>query len=153
MDKDLFYKSIKITSQNIANNPNDFSAEEIEKYFLEFAKLYNTITPKLPIVNSRCCGRCDGINDLCVADTLCEEHDIVGCEKCFPYEPSEQIMVGDKVIYEGREGIVICYYKDQVSSDAVGIDFKASFKDTHNLNGRLDGNTGKWVPINFISKL
>ena len=53
MDKDLFYKSIKITSQNIANNPNDFSAEEIEKYFLEFAKLYNTITPKLPIVNSR----------------------------------------------------------------------------------------------------
>ena len=62
-------------------------------------------------------------------------------------------MVGDKVIYEGREGIVICYYKDQVSSDAVGIDFKASFKDTHNLNGRLDGNTGKWVPINFISKL
>lgn len=32
---------------------------------------------------SRCCGRCDGVNDLCVADTVCEDHSVMGCEKCF----------------------------------------------------------------------
>lgn len=32
---------------------------------------------------SRCCGRCDGVNDLCVADTTCEVHEILGCEICF----------------------------------------------------------------------
>lgn len=32
---------------------------------------------------SRCCGRCDGVNDLCVADMVCEEHDEQGCEICY----------------------------------------------------------------------
>jgi len=32
---------------------------------------------------SRCCGRCDGIHDICVADQVCESHDIMGCEMCF----------------------------------------------------------------------
>jgi hypothetical protein len=32
---------------------------------------------------SRCCGRCDGINDLCHADRICKNHDNIGCEICF----------------------------------------------------------------------
>jgi len=32
---------------------------------------------------SRCCGRCDGVNDLCVADMVCDNHDVKGCEICF----------------------------------------------------------------------
>ena len=32
---------------------------------------------------NRCCGRCDGNHDVCVADTICENHNIRGCEKCF----------------------------------------------------------------------
>lgn len=32
---------------------------------------------------SRCCGRCDGVNDLCVTDMVCDEHNITGCEICF----------------------------------------------------------------------
>ena len=32
---------------------------------------------------SRCCGRCDGVSDLCVADTICDDHSIMGCEECF----------------------------------------------------------------------
>lgn len=31
----------------------------------------------------RCCGRCDGVNDECVSDMNCKEHDIQGCETCF----------------------------------------------------------------------
>lgn len=32
---------------------------------------------------SRCCGRCDGVHDLCVADQVCENHEVMGCEICF----------------------------------------------------------------------
>jgi hypothetical protein len=32
---------------------------------------------------SRCCGRCDGNSDECVADMVCEEHKRQGCEKCY----------------------------------------------------------------------
>lgn len=32
---------------------------------------------------SRCCGRCDGVNDLCVADMMCYDHKILGCEICY----------------------------------------------------------------------
>lgn len=32
---------------------------------------------------NRCCGRCDGINDICVADKICETHSIQGCEICY----------------------------------------------------------------------
>ncbi len=32
---------------------------------------------------SRCCGRCDGVNDLCVADMVCDKHDNMGCEICY----------------------------------------------------------------------
>lgn len=31
----------------------------------------------------RCCGRCDGHNDICVADRFCEAHNVQGCEECF----------------------------------------------------------------------
>jgi hypothetical protein len=39
---------------------------------------------KLNNYKSRCCGRCDGINDECFADMMCEEHDIQGCFFCWP---------------------------------------------------------------------
>jgi len=34
---------------------------------------------------SRCCGRCDGVNDLCVSDMACNEHNKQGCEVCWPH--------------------------------------------------------------------
>lgn len=33
--------------------------------------------------SNRCCGRCNGIDDICVTDTTCEPHRILGCEICF----------------------------------------------------------------------
>jgi hypothetical protein len=32
---------------------------------------------------SRCCGRCDGVNDICVTDMICEEHSETGCKICY----------------------------------------------------------------------
>ena len=32
---------------------------------------------------SRCCGRCNGFDDICVADMVCEKHGVEGCEDCY----------------------------------------------------------------------
>lgn len=34
---------------------------------------------------SRCCGRCDGHNDICVSDQVCDSHDKEGCTVCWPH--------------------------------------------------------------------
>ncbi len=38
----------------------------------------------IPPKKSRCCGRCDGINDLCFADMYCDDHKQLGCRVCWP---------------------------------------------------------------------
>lgn len=35
-------------------------------------------------MTTRCCGRCDGVNDICIADQLCEVHKVEGCRICWP---------------------------------------------------------------------
>lgn len=35
-------------------------------------------------VKSRCCGRCNGIDDICVTDMICDDHNIQGCLICWP---------------------------------------------------------------------
>ena len=63
---------------------NDFikSCKERANSFNETAhwmKYHNEQTqPK-----SRCCGRCDGVNDICVADMICDDHTTRGCETCY----------------------------------------------------------------------
>lgn len=52
-----------------------FGFEEAKEIFLGYL-------PK-PIKKSRCCGRCDGVHDICVADMVCDDHEIMGCEICF----------------------------------------------------------------------
>jgi hypothetical protein len=34
-------------------------------------------------VTNRCCGRCDGVHDLCFADMTCDDHNEMGCPKCY----------------------------------------------------------------------
>ncbi len=43
-------------------------------------------------MKNRCCGRCDGINDVCVSDIECESHNITGCEDCFGKRGFNQII-------------------------------------------------------------
>ena len=31
----------------------------------------------------RCCGRCDGMHDLCFSDMTCDVHNVLGCEECY----------------------------------------------------------------------
>lgn len=48
-------------------------------------RLQQSKLPKefIPEIINRCCGRCDGINDLCVSDSICDKHNKIGCEDCF----------------------------------------------------------------------
>ena len=52
--------------------------ETIEQYLENMGLLKNE-----PKKKSRCCGRCDGVNDICHADRICEKHTETGCEICF----------------------------------------------------------------------
>ncbi len=42
-------------------------------------KAYYDAKPK-----SRCCGRCDGVYDICIADQICDDHKKEGCRICWP---------------------------------------------------------------------
>lgn len=49
---------------------------------------YKDLIPPLPEAEavegkSRCCGRCDGVHDICVGDQVCDAHSETGCEICF----------------------------------------------------------------------
>lgn len=41
-------------------------------------------TTKEQLKKSRCCGRCNGIDDICVADDVCGVHQVTGCRICWP---------------------------------------------------------------------
>lgn len=41
------------------------------------------VSKSLPERKGRCCGRCDGVHDLCFSDMTCDEHNVLGCEDCY----------------------------------------------------------------------
>ena len=91
----------------IARNPKDYSDQWLvaEQYFKDnFEQRFDLEVSERPFADwktielylenmgvlknepkkqSRCCGRCDGVNDICHADRICEKHTEIGCEICF----------------------------------------------------------------------
>lgn len=61
-------------------NPTKGVGEELDSFF-QGAKTYE-LPPDPPEFISRCCGRCDGVNELCYADMECDKHIKEGCEIC-----------------------------------------------------------------------
>lgn len=59
----------------------DFDA--ISDSFEVLSKIGTNLQDVNTIKKSRCCGRCDGVNDICVSDMICEEHKKMGCETCY----------------------------------------------------------------------
>ena len=41
------------------------------------------VSKSLPERKGRCCGRCDGVHDLCFSDMTCDVHNVLGCEDCY----------------------------------------------------------------------
>jgi hypothetical protein len=55
----------------------------------ERANSFNEVANAMETYNferkpSRCCGRCDGVHDICVSDVICNKHNQTGCEVCWP---------------------------------------------------------------------
>jgi hypothetical protein len=46
---------------------------------------YNIVSYKIiiPKKTARCCGKCNGVDDLCYTDMTCDNHSERGCEECY----------------------------------------------------------------------
>jgi hypothetical protein len=42
---------------------------------------------------SRCCGRCNGVDDLCYTDVTCDKHQQNGCEECYGKRVEYEIII------------------------------------------------------------
>jgi hypothetical protein len=42
---------------------------------------------------SRCCGRCNGVDDLCYTDMTCDKHQQNGCEECYGKRVEYEIII------------------------------------------------------------
>lgn len=50
---------------------------------LMMLEYFESVTKIQPETTGRCCGRCDGEDDVCVSDLECSAHEIKGCETCY----------------------------------------------------------------------
>jgi len=66
---------------------NSKSDAEARRVLLELAQTEQLLQPdvskSLPERKGRCCGRCDGVHDLCFSDMTCDAHEVLGCEDCY----------------------------------------------------------------------
>ena len=86
----------KLIKDGVQPIPEDFlkwlmenpKCEEVkvvkERYLFQYPDVYDDRNKLiLPTQVSRCCGRCNGIDDLCYSDMTCDDHQERGCEKCY----------------------------------------------------------------------
>ena len=82
-------KAEQILEKHINENDLNFIFHEKKDLWQELLNATNEalglahVSFSLPERKSRCCGRCDGVNDLCVADMICDKHNEMGCEICY----------------------------------------------------------------------
>ena len=48
-----------------------------------FNRYIDELDKQFKAEKSRCCDRCDGVDDICVGDQVCENHSTRGCKICF----------------------------------------------------------------------
>lgn len=119
------------------------SEDFIRVFVTEYNKGNNITFVDVEYTN-RCCGRCDGVHDLCSADTECDKHGVEGCETCFG-------KVGNILKVNSKNEISIKKIKDVWTRDEVikilG-DLTQSVSNKHRFG---DGhfNLLKWIEDNL----
>jgi len=74
------WKKIILTTDGVLINEGVQSIpEEFLTWFVENPKCESVEVNE----KSRCCGRCNGIDDLCYVDMCCDDHHVYGCETCY----------------------------------------------------------------------
>ena len=72
-------KIILTTDVFLINEGIQAIPEEFLKWFVENPKCESVEVNE----KSRCCGRCNGVDDLCYTDMCCDDHHVYGCETCY----------------------------------------------------------------------
>ena len=83
-----FFNKILIQETKTGNliDITNLDLEHYESFLVAMQKLqsaYIVAKENKLKTKSRCCGRCDGVNDICHTDRICEKHTETGCEICF----------------------------------------------------------------------
>jgi hypothetical protein len=72
-------KIILTTDTDLIKDGIEVIPDEFIKWFIQNPSCKYVQT----IEKSRCCGRCNGVDDLCYTDMCCVNHRVYGCETCY----------------------------------------------------------------------
>lgn len=136
-----FVKNPSCESVKIIRNLDDDVDLQI---CVDYSYNYKIIIPKKI---TRCCGRCNGVDDLCYSDMSCDVHKVLGCEECY----------GKRVEYKSNQQII-----DEDFSGGLDMGQIIPKEDNHNyLPGFIqqfnpeDGelNNKDWSAVDFLKWL
>lgn len=137
-------ESIGYTNKQISPVPNFCTypkpSHKFIKAFCEQGGIGHVLVEYTKI--NRCCGRCDGVNDLCWVDQQCDNHNITDCSKCFP--PKGDII---KLKTDSHNNITIKPVKNDWTREEHISDIKRLiqlYETTY-----LDGNIEDWIKKNL----
>jgi hypothetical protein len=80
----------------ILTTDTDLIADGVQAIDDEFLEWFvrNPNCEKFEVISMpRCCGRCDGVDDLCFTDMCCNDHQEYGCEICYGKRSQYKIIV------------------------------------------------------------
>jgi hypothetical protein len=82
-------KIILTTDQDLIKDGVQAIDDEFLKWFVK-----NPSCEKFEVISMpRCCGRCDGVDDLCFTDMCCNDHQEYGCEICYGKRSQYKIII------------------------------------------------------------
>ncbi len=82
-------KVILTTDQDLIKDGVQAIDDEFLKWFVK-----NPSCEEVEVISmTRCCGRCDGVNDLCFTDMRCNDHQEYGCEICYGKRSQYKIII------------------------------------------------------------
>ena len=83
--KEYIFHNIKCPNIEIKiTTYNDTAAMALLLSVTRYIEDYNLKSDtNVALPKSRCCGMCDGVNDICVTDMICQKHSEEGCEICY----------------------------------------------------------------------
>lgn len=82
----LMIESLEELNEELSNQSKGtlFSEQwELLKYLKQENSSIQSVSKSLHERKGRCCGRCDGVHDLCFSDMTCDVHNVLGCEDCY----------------------------------------------------------------------
>ena len=127
-DQDLIKDGVQLIDDNFlewfVKNPSCAVVEvKKESEFYRSGPLdllgYSIVTYKIIIPEkiTRCCGRCNGVDDLCYSDMTCDNHKERGCEICYGKRIEYQIIIPKEEVKQETQGYICPQTKKQCDDE------------------------------------